>query len=119
MKKPIMSVSGIRGKVGDDLPLELLRAVAFIQTKLSGGKKIIIGRDTRPSGKDIEKVLCQGVRAAGGEPISIGIATTPTTCFAAKYFGAAGGIIITASHNPHPYNGYKPVHSSGRLFNAV
>jgi len=119
MKKPIMSVSGIRGKVGEDLSYELLRAVAFIQTKLSGGKKIVIGRDTRASGENIEKALCQGVRAAGGEPVSIGIATTPTTCFATKHFAASGGIIITASHNPHPYNGYKPVHSSGRLFNAV
>jgi phosphomannomutase len=114
-----MSVSGIRGKVNDDLSFELLRTIAYIQTKLSSSKKIIIGRDTRPSGKDIEKALCQGILAAGGDPISIGIASTPTTCFATKYFGADGGIIITASHNPHPYNGYKPVHSSGRLFNAI
>jgi phosphomannomutase len=114
-----MSVSGIRGKVGDDLSLELLRAVAYIQAKSSIGKKVIIGRDTRPSGEDIEKAICQGIFAANKEPVSIGIATTPTTCFATKYFEAATGIIITASHNPHPYNGYKPVHFSGRLFNAV
>jgi len=120
MEKPIMSVSGIRGKLGDGLTLELLRAIAFIQTKLSNGadKKVIIGRDTRPSGAEVEKALCQGIRAAGGIPVSIGIATTPTTCFAVKHFGAAAGIIITASHNPHPYNGYKAVHSSGRLFNG-
>jgi phosphomannomutase len=117
MEKPIMSVSGLRGKIGGGLSFELLRAVAYIQTKLSDGGKVIIGRDTRPSGKEIEKWLCQGIRAAGGIPISIGIATTPTTCFAAKHFGANSGIIITASHNPHPYNGYKPVHSSGRLLN--
>lgn len=117
MEKPIMSVSGIRGKIGDGLSFELLRAIAYIQTKLSGGGKVIIGRDTRPSGTEIEKWLCQGIRAAGATPISIGIATTPTTCFATKYFGANAGIIITASHNPHPYNGYKPVHSSGRLLN--
>jgi len=115
-----MSVSGIRGKLGEGLTLELLRAIAFIQTKLSNGagKKVIIGRDTRPSGTEIEKALCQGIRAAGGIPVSIGIATTPTTCFAVKHFGAAAGIIITASHNPHPYNGYKAVHSDGRLFNG-
>jgi len=117
MEKPIMSVSGIRGKIGDGLTFELLRAVAYIQTKLSGGGKVIIGRDTRPSGEEIEKWLSQGIRAAGGTPISIGIATTPTTCFATKHFGANSGIIITASHNPHPYNGYKPVHGSGRLLN--
>jgi len=120
MEKPIMSVSGIRGKFGEGLELNLLRAIAFIQTNFSNGKgkKVIIGRDTRPSGVEIEKALCQGIRAAGGIPVSIAIATTPTTCFAVKYFGAASGIIITASHNPHPYNGYKAVHSSGRLFNA-
>ena len=117
MEKPIMSVSGIRGRIGEGLSLELLRAVAYIQTKLAGGGKIIIGRDTRPSGEDVEKAVCQGIRAAGGTPVSIGIATTPTTSFATKYFGANAGIIITASHNPHPYNGYKPVHASGRLLN--
>ncbi|MCL2845708.1 MAG: phosphoglucosamine mutase [Chitinivibrionia bacterium] len=120
MEKPIMSVSGIRGRFGEGLTLELLRAIAYIQTKHSNGagKKVIIGRDTRPSGEKIQNALCQGIRAAGGIPISIGIATTPTTCFAVKHFGAAAGIIITASHNPHPYNGYKAVHTSGRLFNA-
>jgi len=119
MEKPIMSVSGIRGKIGEGLSFEMLRAIAYIQTKLSRGGKIIIGRDTRPSGEEIEKWLCQGIRAAGGEPISIGIATTPTTCFATTYYKADGGIIITASHNPHPYNGYKPVFGSGRLMNEA
>jgi len=118
VEKPIMSVSGIRGKFGEDLSAELLRAVAYIQTKIYNGKNVIIGRDTRPSGIAIEKALCQGIRAAGGTPVSIGIATTPTTCFATRYFEAHSGIIITASHNPNPYNGYKAVHSSGRLLNA-
>ena len=118
MEKPIMSVSGIRGKVGEGLTFELLRAIAYIQTRLSNGKEVIIGRDTRASGVEIEKALCQGIRAGGGTPVSIGIATTPATCFATKYFKANSGIIITASHNPNPYNGYKAVHSTGRLLNA-
>lgn len=113
---PIMSVSGIRGIFGESLTPYLCSAIAYIQTKISGSGRVIIGRDTRPSGVEIEAAICRGVRAAGGIPISIGIAPTPTTCFAVKHFGAQAGIIITASHNPNPYNGYKMVHQDGRLF---
>jgi phosphomannomutase len=56
---------------------------------------------------------------AVGIPIDIGIAPTPTSCFVVKHFGAASDIIITASHSPLPYNGYKMFHRSGRLFNAT
>ncbi len=116
--EPIMSVSGIRGRFGEDLTTQLFARIAFIQTRRCGGGEIIVGRDTRPSGALLAEAAYRGILAAGGIPINIGIAPTPTTCFAVKHFGASGGIIITASHNPHPYNGYKMVHASGRLYNA-
>jgi len=59
----------------------------------------------------------QGVHAAGASAIDIGVAPTPTTCVATAHLGADAGVIITASHNPIPYNGYKMVHRSGRLYN--
>lgn len=114
---PIMSVSGIRGKVGEDLSAQFVSAAAYLQTKFCGPGRIIVGRDTRPSGIELSNAAFQGIRKAGGVPVDIGIAPTPTACFAVKHFGAQGGIIITASHNPLPYNGYKMVHHSGRLFN--
>jgi len=112
---PIMSVSGIRGKVGETLDGLFISRIAFIQTRAAGGGRMVIGRDTRPTGEALMRAASRGIRAAGGIPVNIGIAPTPTTCVAVEALGANGGIIITASHNPLPYNGYKMVHSSGRL----
>jgi phosphomannomutase len=116
---PMMSVSGIRGKVPEQLPNSFVSAIAYIQTKLAGGGKVVIGRDTRPTGEMLEGAICRGVRAAGGTPISIGIAPTPTTCFAVGQLDANAGVIITASHNPLPYNGYKMVHGDARLYSGA
>lgn len=116
---PIMSVSGIRGKFGESLTPELIAAVAYHQTKSAGGGTIVIGRDTRPTGPELAKAAMHGIRAAGGDPVDIGIAPTPTTCVAVAHLGAAAGIILTASHNPLPYNGYKMVHGSGRLYTGA
>ncbi|MBD3345442.1 MAG: phosphoglucosamine mutase [Chitinivibrionales bacterium] len=117
--QPIMSVSGIRGIVGESFTPELCSSMAYCQTKIAGGGDVIIGRDTRPSGESIMKAICKGVRAAGGIPVDIGIAPTPTTCVAVKEMNAQAGIIITASHNPSQYNGYKMVHHSGRLYTGA
>ncbi|MFW5775082.1 MAG: phosphoglucosamine mutase [Chitinivibrionales bacterium] len=116
---PIMSVSGIRGIVGETLTNKFCASIAYIQTKYLGAGKIIVGRDTRTTGPQIAQAIFAGIRAAGGTPIDIGIAPTPTTCFAVDHFNASGGVIITASHNPHPYNGYKMVHTSARLFSGA
>jgi phosphomannomutase len=113
-----MSVSGIRGIAGETITPLLVSRIAFLQTRTAGGGRIVVGRDTRPSGEMFVRAAFRGIRAAGGTPVDIGIAPTPTTCVAVPEFGAAGGIIITASHNPNPYNGYKMVHASGRLFKA-
>jgi phosphomannomutase len=115
-KLPIMSVSGIRGKYGETLNEIFVSRIACIQTRLAGGGKIVIGRDTRPTGEALMKAVARGIRAAGGTPVDIGIAPTPTTCAAVSALGARGGVIITASHNPLPYNGYKMVYKTGRLF---
>jgi len=115
-KLPIMSVSGIRGKYGETLDETFVSRIASIQTHIAGGGKIIIGRDTRPTGEVLMRAAARGIRAAGGIPVDIGIAPTPTTCVAVSALNANGGIIITASHNPLPYNGYKMVHKTGRLF---
>ncbi|MCG6535258.1 MAG: phosphoglucosamine mutase, partial [Syntrophales bacterium LBB04] len=115
---PIMSVSGIRGIVGESVTPLLVSRIAFLQTQAAGKGRIVVGRDTRPSGEMLARAAFRGIRAAGGQPVDIGIAPTPTTCVAVPELGATAGIIITASHNPNPYNGYKMVHASGRLFRA-
>jgi phosphomannomutase len=113
---PLMTVSGIRGIVGETLTPDFCYTIAFLQTKQAGGGTIVVSRDTRPSGAQLAVAVQGGIRDAGGTPLYIGIAPTPTACVAVGHFGAQGGIMITASHNPLPYNGYKMIHKSGRLF---
>jgi phosphomannomutase len=113
---PLMTVSGIRGIVGETLTPQLCYTIAFLQTKRAGVGTIIVSRDTRPSGIQLAGAIESGIRDAGGTPLDIGIAPTPTACVAVGHFGARGGIMITASHNPLPFNGYKMIHESGRLF---
>jgi phosphomannomutase len=111
-----MTVSGIRGVVGESLTAEFVARVAYVQTSVFRAKRVVVGRDTRPSGAELAKAVFKGVRAAGAEPIDVGIAPTPTTCLATAELAADTGVIVTASHNPGQYNGYKMVHGSGRLF---
>ena len=118
MPLPMMTVSGIRGVVNETIDELFITKIAYTQTKLASGGTIVVGRDTRPSGEAFAKAAFRGIRAAGGIPVDLGIAPTPTTCFATAALKASGGIILTASHNPTPYNGYKMVHSSGRLYRA-
>lgn len=117
-KLPIMSVSGIRGIVGESIDSLFISRIAYIQTKKNNGGKVVVGRDTRVSGEELMHAAFRGIRAAGGTPVDAGIAPTPTTCVCTNAVGACTGIILTASHNPGMYNGYKMVHSSGRLFRA-
>jgi phosphomannomutase len=119
MPLPMMTVSGIRGVVDETIDEHFITCMAFVQTKLADGGTIVVGRDTRPSGEAFAHAAFRGIRAAGGTPVDLGIAPTPTTCFATAHLKANGGIILTASHNPAPYNGYKMVHSSGRLYRAA
>jgi phosphomannomutase len=115
----MMTVSGVRGIVGETLTENTCALLAYFQTMRAGGGPVVVGRDTRPSGEALARAIFRGIRLAGGEPIDIGISPTPTTCFSVKHFGASAGVIITASHNPNPYNGYKMVHRDGRLFTGA
>lgn len=118
-REPIMSVSGIRGRMGESITPVLFSQMAYLQCRRAGGGRIVIGRDTRGSGAELARAAFRGVHCAGGSPVDIGIAPTPTTVFATRHLAASAGIVITASHNPLPYNGYKAVHASGRLYNAA
>jgi len=75
--------------------------------------RVLIGRDTRASGPDLERGVVAGVRAAGGEPVLLGVLPTPAVARAVKETGAALGVVITASHNPACDNGIKFFTASG------
>ncbi|MCX7727294.1 MAG: hypothetical protein N2053_10655, partial [Chitinispirillaceae bacterium] len=80
MNKPIMTVSGIRGIVGESLDENFISKVAYLQTKAYGKGLVVVGRDTRPSGERFAKAAFRGIRAAGGIPVDLGIVPTPTVC---------------------------------------
>lgn len=113
MGKLLVSVSGIRGIVGDSLTPEIAMGYARAFGKYAKGGDIILGRDTRYHGPMIFSAVASGLMASGCNVIDIGVATTPQIEFAVRRSGAAGGIAVTASHNPIEYNALKLIGPQG------
>jgi phosphomannomutase len=113
LSKLLVSVSGIRGIVGDSLTPEIALKYGRAFGRFSGSGKIIIGRDTRYHGPMIQAATAAGLMAAGCRVIDIGVVTTPTVEYAVIESGAAGGVVVTASHNPIEYNALKLISSDG------
>lgn len=107
------SVSGIRGVVGEGLtPDVLLRHVkAFLE--ITGARKVVIGRDSRPTGPQVVEFVTAVCRLAGAEVVDVGLATTPTVELLVEHTSAGGGIIVTASHNPVEWNALKFLDAKG------
>ena len=112
----MLGVSGLRGLVGRSLTPEL--AVRYAQAfaawlidhhGVTRGSRIVVGRDSRPSGEMIEAAVVAGLLSMGLQPRRAGVVSTPGVAGAVQRAEAAGGLIITASHNPAPWNGVKPI----------
>src|SRR5215218_3598321 len=113
MSKPMISVAGIRGIVGDSLrPEEFLRYVLAFATLIEGGS-VVVGGDSRLSREMMRHLAFAGLSSAGCEIHDIGLAPTPTVGLMVRQLEAAGGIAITASHNPAQWNAYKFFDSQG------
>jgi phosphomannomutase len=111
----IISVSGLRGIVGDTLtPDVAIRYATAFAAEIPAGP-IVITRDGRASGPMLAEALCGGLTALGRDVINAGVAATPTTGVLVRQLKAAGGIQISASHNPPQYNGLKLFSSDGRV----
>lgn len=125
----IKSISGIRGtiggKAGDTLnPLDIVKFTSAYATFIRRSKKsesntIVVGRDARISGEMVKNVVCGTLMGMGYDVINIGLATTPTTELAVRWAKAAGGIIITASHNPRQWNALKLLNCEGEFLTAA
>ncbi len=124
----IKSISGIRGTmggmVGDGLnPLDIVRFTAAYATQIkknnSGSTKIVVGRDARISGEMVNQLVIGTLLGMGFDVVNIGLATTPTTELAVTMEKAAGGIILTASHNPKQWNALKLLNEKGEFLNAL
>jgi len=119
MKPLKIGITGVRGIVGETFTPEL--AVEFAQafgTYLDGGR-ILVCRDTRPSGPMIRSAVLSGLLAAGCEVVDLGICPTPSMQLAVKWLEADGGIAITAGHNPWRWNALKFVRGDGLYLNST
>ncbi|AMR32054.1 phosphoglucosamine mutase [Mucilaginibacter sp. PAMC 26640] len=121
----IKSISGIRGTIGGAVgegltPLDIVKftsAYGSWAVKQSGLKKIVIGRDARLSGDMVNNLVIGTLQGLGIDVIDLGLSTTPTVEIAVTGEKAAGGIILTASHNPKQWNALKLLNANGEFIN--
>src|SRR5262245_60809793 len=114
----MISVAGVRGIIGESLtPPVLARFAAAFAAELGPGA-IVVGRDARTSGPMVYRAVAAGLMAAGRHVVDLGLATTPATQIAVEQLDAAGGIILTASHNPRQWNALKFLSSRGEFLDA-
>jgi len=124
----IKSISGIRGtiggKPGDTLsPIDVVRFTSAYGTWLKQqehhNKKVVIGRDGRISGAMVQGLVVNTLTALGIDVIDLGLSTTPTVEMAVVFEQAAGGIILTASHNPKEWNALKLLNNKGEFISGA
>jgi phosphomannomutase len=122
----VKSISGIRGTIGGYVgeglnPVDITRFTAAYATQrqaaIPNNKTIVVGRDARLSGPMVEHIVCGTLMGMGYNVVNIGLATTPTTELAVIGEKAAGGIILTASHNPKQWNALKLLNEKGEFLN--
>ncbi|WP_254507174.1 phosphoglucosamine mutase [Anatilimnocola floriformis] len=119
MAEPIISVSGLRGVIGESLTPDLaVRYVAAFAATLPPGP-VIVSRDGRTTGSMLAAAVQSALAASGKDVWDAGVASTPTLGVLVRHYGAVGGVQISASHNPLPYNGLKLFNHEGRVIPAV
>jgi phosphomannomutase len=111
----VVSVSGIRGVIGDTLNIEqVMGLAAAFGIAVAHCDTVVVGRDSRATGAMLAQAVAAGLRSVGCSVIDLGVVPTPTVAIAVKDLGAAGGIQISASHNPAEWNALKFFNRSGR-----
>ncbi|MDP5172515.1 MAG: phosphoglucosamine mutase [Bacteroidia bacterium] len=120
----ISSISGIRGTIGGSVgnnltPIDVVKFASaygtWLAIKKPDASKVVIGRDARPSGEMVHQLVKFTLVSLGFEVIDLGLSTTPTVEVAVTHFKAAGGIILTASHNPVEWNALKLLNHRGEF----
>ena len=110
MARRYFGTDGVRGVVGQDLTPDLVERLGRAAALWSGRGRVVIGRDTRGSGPELEEAFARGVASAGGNAVLAGVLPTPAVALLAIDLGA----VISASHNPPEYNGVKLFDAEGR-----
>ncbi|MGZ9246082.1 MAG: phosphoglucosamine mutase [Gemmatirosa sp.] len=122
----MVSVSGVRGRVGEALSPEVVArfaaafgAWAVAQRTAGQSRAVVVGRDSRVSGPLFHRVVLSALESVGADVIDIGLTTTPTCQMAVEHHHAAGGLMISASHNPIEWNALKMIGPSGLFLSAA
>ncbi|MDB5822802.1 MAG: phosphomannomutase/phosphoglucomutase, partial [Herminiimonas sp.] len=119
LSRGIFKAYDIRGIVGSTLDTNVASQIgqAFgSAVRAKGETTVVIGRDGRLSGPELCSALASGLQAAGVNVIDIGIVATPLVYFATEVLEAKSGIMVTGSHNPPDYNGFKMVLSGEAIY---
>jgi phosphomannomutase len=120
----MVSVSGVRGRVGEGLTPEVVARFAaafgaYVRERSGRDRpRIVLGRDTRTSGAMFARVVAGSLQSVGCDVVDTGIVPTPTALYSIRALGADGGIVVTASHNPVEWNALKLASSAGMFLDA-
>jgi len=115
----MVSVSGIRGLLGDDMNPEVAARFAAAYAAWLGGKRVVIGRDSRASGPALSAAASSALRFLGIDVVAVGIAATPTVELMVRHLGGDGGLVITASHNGEAWNALKLLDGQGEFIDSA
>jgi phosphomannomutase/phosphoglucomutase len=114
MTLPAFKAYDIRGRVPDELDEDLARRIGVALADQLGPGPVVLGHDVRLSSPALQAALSDGLRGKGREVLDIGLCGTEEVYFQVDHLGAAGGVMVTASHNPMDYNGMKLVKEQAR-----
>ena len=113
--RTLFGTDGVRGVAGVDLTAELARDLGAAAAAWAGeGSRVLIGRDTRESGPELEEALAEGIVSGGGRAVRAGVIPTPGVAVLVRLGKADLGCVISASHNPYQDNGIKFLGGDGR-----
>ena len=120
MAKKLFGTSGIRGKIGSEVTCELaLNVGKSLAYYLGNEGTVVIGYDTRTTNKMLDQAITAGLLESGVNVIKIGMVPTPLVGYATEKLNADAGIMLTASHNPSPYNGIKLWNKNGMAYTSA
>jgi phosphoglucosamine mutase len=117
--KKLFGTSGIRGLIGSEVTCELaLNVGKSLACYLGNEGTVVIGYDTRTTNQMLDQAICAGLLESGVNVIKIGMVPTPLVGYATEKLDADAGIMLTASHNPSPYNGIKLWNKNGMAYTS-
>ncbi|MDL2270253.1 phosphoglucosamine mutase [Methanobrevibacter sp. OttesenSCG-928-I08] len=118
--KKLFGTSGIRGKIKTEITCDLaLNIGRSLGTYLKNNGKVVIGYDTRTTNQMLDEAITAGLLETGIDVLKIGMVPTPLVGYATEKLGADAGVMITASHNPSPYNGIKLWNKNGMAYTSL